>query len=134
MKTPKLLPWQARKAGVSLERAEALWNKAIREATADTGWVGTSEFWDAAETRFRELLDAERNTLCAPQIESLVRCQSRLGLLPLLAAEQMVTAMSANWQRFCNQMKQGRLSHFRPPAGPPTGPTVFFSLLSLVEI
>ena len=104
MKTPKLLPWQARKAGVSLERAEALWNKAIREATADTGWVGTSEFWDAAETRFRELLDAERNTLCAPQIESLVRCQSRLGLLPLLAAEQMVTAMSANWQRFCNQM------------------------------
>ena len=44
MKTPKLLPWQARKAGVSLERAEALWRKAVREATADTGWVGTSEF------------------------------------------------------------------------------------------
>ena len=84
MKTPKLLPWQARKAGVSLERAEALWNKAIREATADTGWVGTSEFWDAAETRFRELLDAERNTLCAPQIESLVRCQCRLCLLTIV--------------------------------------------------
>ena len=25
---------------------------------------------------------------------------------PLLAAEQMVTAMSANWQRFCNQMNK----------------------------
>jgi len=106
MKTPKLLPWQARKAGVSLERAEALWNKAIREATADTGWVGTSEFWDVAETRFRELLDAERSTLCAPQIETFVRSQSRLGLLPLLAAEQMVSAISANWQRFCNQMSK----------------------------
>ena len=106
MKSPKLLPWQARKAGVSLERAEALWRKAVREATADTGWVGTSEFWGAAETRFRELLEAERSTLCAPQIESLVRCQSRLGLLPLIAAEQMVTAMSANWQRFCNQMSK----------------------------
>lgn len=106
MKTPKLLPWQARKAGVSLERAEVLWNKAIREATADTGWVGTSEFWDFAETRFRELLEAERSTLCAPQIESLVRSQTRLGMLPLIAAEQMVTVMSANWQRFCNQMKK----------------------------
>ena len=106
MKSPKLLPWQARKAGVSLERAEALWRKAVREATADTGCVGTSEFWGAAETRFRELLEAERSTLCAPQIESLVRSQSRLGLLPLIAAEQMVTAMSANWQRFCNQMSK----------------------------
>ena len=40
MKTPKLLPWYARKAGVSLERAEALWRKAVREATLETGWVG----------------------------------------------------------------------------------------------
>ncbi len=49
MKAPKLLHWHARKAGVPVERAEALWRKALREATADTGWVGTSEFWGAAE-------------------------------------------------------------------------------------
>ena len=41
MNSPKLLPWYARKAGVSLDRAEALWRKAVREATAETGWVGT---------------------------------------------------------------------------------------------
>lgn len=106
MKAPKLLPWYARKAGVSVERAEALWRKALREATADTGWVGTSEYWGVAEARFLELLKAEQSTLCAPHVETFMRRQHRMGLLPLLAAEQMYTAMAANWQRFCNQMSK----------------------------
>lgn len=29
MKAPKLLHWHARKAGVPVERAEALWRKAL---------------------------------------------------------------------------------------------------------
>ncbi|MDD3353334.1 hypothetical protein [Zoogloea sp.] len=106
MKTPKLLPWHARKAGVSIERAEALWRKALREATADTGWVGNSEFWGAAEARFLELLQEEQNTLCDPQMETFIRTQNRMGLLPLLAAEEMFTALSANWQRFCKQLNK----------------------------
>lgn len=106
MKAPMTLPWYARKAGVSIERAEALWRKAVREATADTGWVGTSEFWGEAEARFLELLAEEQNTLCTPHVEAFVRRQHRMGLLPLLAAEQMITAVSANWQRFQNQMRK----------------------------
>jgi hypothetical protein len=36
-----------------------------------------------------------------------MRTQHRMGLMPLLAAEQSVfRAMSANWQRFCNQMNK----------------------------
>jgi len=66
MKTPKLLPWYARKAGVSIERAETLWRKAVREATAETGWVGNAEYWGAAMDHFLRLLEEERSTLCAP--------------------------------------------------------------------
>lgn len=106
MKSPKNLPWHARKAGVSIERAEALWCKALREATADTGWVGTSEYWGVAETRFLDLLRNERSTLCMPHMESILRSQHRMGLLPLLAAEEMIGAMSANWQRFFTQMNK----------------------------
>jgi len=102
MKSPKLLPWHANKAGVSLERAEILWNKAVREATAETGWVGTSEFWGTAEARFLDLLDEEKNTLCNPNVQTFVRSQHRTGLLPLLAAQDMISTISANWQRFCN--------------------------------
>ena len=86
MKAPKLLHWHARKAGVPVERAEALWRKALREATADTGWVGTSEFWGAAEARFLELLADEQSTLCTPHVETFMRTQHRMGLMPLLAA------------------------------------------------
>ncbi len=106
MKSPKNLPWHARKAGVPVERAEALWRKAVREATADIGWVGTSEFWGAAEARFLELLEEEQNTLCTPHVETFVRSQHRMGLMPLLAAEEMFTALAANWQRMYTQMRK----------------------------
>ena len=38
MKAPKLLPWYARKAGVSVERAEALWRKMFVD-DADPKWI-----------------------------------------------------------------------------------------------
>jgi hypothetical protein len=99
MKTPKLLPWYARKAGVSLERAEALWRKAVREATAETGWVGNAEYWGAAMDHFVRLLEEERNTLCAPRVLPYVRSQNRMMRLPLLAMEDLFSAFHANWQR-----------------------------------
>lgn len=99
MKTPKLLPWYARKAGVSLERAEALWRKAVRQATADTGWVGNSEYWGAAMDGFVRLLEEEQSTLCTPQVTPLVRTQNRMWRLPLLAMEDVFAAFHAHWQR-----------------------------------
>jgi hypothetical protein len=99
MRTPKLLPWYARKAGVSLDRAESLWRKAVREATAETGWVGNSEYWGAAMDTFARLLEEDKRTLCAPQVVPLVRSQSRMWRLPLLAMEDVFAALNANWQR-----------------------------------
>lgn len=99
MKTPKLLPWYARKAGVSTERAEALWRKAVREATADTGWVGNAEYWGAAMSNFLRLLDAEQVSLCAPRLLSLVRSQNRMWRLPLLAMEDIFAALHVGSQR-----------------------------------
>lgn len=102
MKTPKLLPWYARKAGVPIERANVLWRKAVREATAATGWVGNAEYWGEAMNRFLQLLDEEQNTLCTPRVTPFVRSQNRLWSLPLTAMEDVVTAVSAasaSWQR-----------------------------------
>lgn len=99
MKTPKLLPWYAHKAGVSIERAEAIWRKAVREATEETGWVGNSEYWGASMSHFQRLLDEEKATLCAPRVAPLMRSQRRLLRLPLIALEDFVTAMHSNWQR-----------------------------------
>jgi maltooligosyltrehalose synthase len=99
MKTPKLLPWYARKAGVTLERAEALWRKAVREATAQTGWVGNADYWSATMNNFVRLLDEERSTLCAPRVLPYVRSQNRMMRLPLQAMEDLFSALNANWQR-----------------------------------
>ena len=99
MKTPKLLPWYARKAGISTERAETLWRKAVREATAETGWVGNSEYWGACMDAFVRLLDEERNTLWAPKVLPFVQSQARMWRLPLLAMEDVFSAIHANWQR-----------------------------------
>jgi hypothetical protein len=99
MKTPKLLPWYARKAGVSDERAEELWRDAVREATAETGWVGNAEYWGAAMGHFQRLLAAERSSLCVPCVTPLVRSQNRMWRLPLIAMEDVFSAIVANWQR-----------------------------------
>lgn len=100
MKAPKLLPWYAHKAGVPIDRAEALWRKAVRTATEGSGWVGKSEYWGLAMDEFRRLLEAEQATLCAPQGTPIVRSQIRVWRLPLQALEDMIHVVAANWR--CN--------------------------------
>ena len=60
MKTPKILPWLAHRAGVSVDRAEELWRVACQEATALTGESDGSCYWGAAVQILRDLLEAER--------------------------------------------------------------------------
>ena len=85
--TPKLLPWYARKAGVSEQRATTLWQRAVRQATRRTGWVGNSEYWREAMTRFLGLLEAEKAHQIAPNVMALVRTQNRLLGLPIATLE-----------------------------------------------
>jgi hypothetical protein len=108
MNAPKLLPWYARKCGVPLDRAEALWRKAVRNATAETGWVGTSDDWGAAMNTFMALLKAEQATLCAPRVMPHLRSQNWLWSLPLQAFEDMIQVAAAYWHLHRLQLSSGR--------------------------
>jgi hypothetical protein len=112
MKTPKLLPWYARKAGVSIDRATELWREAVRDATDKTGWVGNTEYWGEAMHGFIDLLEREQTHLYAPDMCSMVRTQNRLWSLPLTAMESALSAASAHWQR---QMVNWRRQMNRTP-------------------
>lgn len=103
MKAPKLVHWYARKAGVPIDHANVLWRRAVREATSATGWVGSSEYWGAAMDIFLRLLDQEQSTFCAPRVTPLLRTQSRVMRLPLLAIEDMVSAVGKQWQDAVHQ-------------------------------
>lgn len=61
MKSLKMLPWIARQAGVSEERAEELWAEAVCYATEKVEWVGTPEYWKVAVNRMGELAEVERS-------------------------------------------------------------------------
>ena len=97
MKTPKILPWLARKHGVSEARAGELWADAVRYATDKTGWVGTSDYWQAAKNRLVELLQAEGPRACRPPLVQVVRAHNHLWLLPLLTWEETTLAAAAAW-------------------------------------
>jgi len=58
-KNPKLLPWLAHKAGITLRRAEILWHAAHRHAAFATGETETPAYWGAAMDRLLELVAAE---------------------------------------------------------------------------
>ncbi len=94
--TPKMLPWLARKAGISEERAEILWAEAIRHATAETGWVGTSEYWRIAVERWIELIDAEA-AIAAVSLPAMVRLQARIMLFPMVVWPSLSMIITGNW-------------------------------------
>jgi hypothetical protein len=54
-----MLPWLARKWGVSDERALALWNLACTEAEIVTGERNTSRYWGMAKSLLIDKLDSE---------------------------------------------------------------------------
>lgn len=58
-KTPMILPWLAKKAGVPDERAEALWIDALRDATRDCALVESPEYWKAAVDHLLASIAAE---------------------------------------------------------------------------
>lgn len=100
MKTPKILPWLARKAGISDERAEVLWHKALRYATLKSGWVNTPEYWQLAVEKLVELVEAEGAKAYHPQLVPMIRTQHRLGELPFVIWESMMRISNLAWQPF----------------------------------
>ena len=103
-KSPKILPWIARKAGVPLERAEELWIDAVIYATQRADIVESPEYWKAAVDRLLALIAAESlQRSSAPfGLGPLVRLPGRLWLHSLDAQQALLTvaANSARyWQR-----------------------------------
>jgi hypothetical protein len=83
MRTTKMLPWIARKAGVPQARAEELWAEAIRRATERTGWVGTPDYWKAAVDHLMALIEAEKLASMRPPepVKSLAQVASPVDLM-----------------------------------------------------
>jgi hypothetical protein len=63
MKTPKMLPWLAHKAGLSAARAEALWAEAVLHASHVAHGLDAVEHNNLAVSRLLELIEAEKETL-----------------------------------------------------------------------
>lgn len=59
MNAPMILPWLARKWGVSEERTLALWNEACLDADYAVGATRNSVYWGHAKARWIDLLDQE---------------------------------------------------------------------------
>lgn len=89
MNTPMILPWIARRAGITEARAEALWHEALRHATDKTGWIGSSDYWAAAQAHFLELVSEEAGApalhwIKTPELAWLTRIHTRIARLPML--------------------------------------------------
>lgn len=78
MKTPKLLPWLARKAGVSDNRAQMLWRAACLQAASITGQREGSLYWETAQRRLLDLLARERWRVNPPFVWPWLLAQSSL--------------------------------------------------------
>jgi hypothetical protein len=63
MKTPKMLPWLAHKAGLSDSRAEALWAEAVLHASRVAHGLDAVEHNNLAVARLLELIEAEKEML-----------------------------------------------------------------------
>ena len=59
MNAPKILPWIARKAGITDELALKLWRRAASETEYLTGKSSGSEYWGLAVERFLGIVEDE---------------------------------------------------------------------------
>jgi len=56
---PKTLSWQAKKAGIPLDTAKALWIEAVRDATDECDIVESPEYWKSAADHLRRRIASE---------------------------------------------------------------------------
>jgi hypothetical protein len=104
MKAPKILPWVARKAGISDELALKLWRRAISEAEYLTGKADGSEYWGLAVERFLDIVEDEIGRVPqysltpAPRLSWMFRHQTRMSMLSLMAAQNAVRFWQNAWE------------------------------------
>ena len=93
---PKLLPWYARQAGVSVSRAEALWPLAVENARKICPSDETSELCGTAMTQLRFLLQQEACKYFFPSVMPLLHSQLALWRLPLTVMENALSTTTVD--------------------------------------
>lgn len=89
MNEPKILPWMARRAGISLDEARAAWAHAVADAAALTGVQDGARFHGLAIDRFMTLLGADPVVARQPAAQTKPTLRgagsqpTRLACLPL---------------------------------------------------
>ncbi len=104
MKTthPKILPWLAHKAGISLSRAEILWQAARCHAVHATGEADTPACNQVAMERLLELMTAEslREEAASFGWRAWTRHHERLSQAPLAILDVMMLNCQRGWRSF----------------------------------
>lgn len=100
MRYPMILPWLARKSGVSIPRAKQLWAEALRHADLrHPHCVRGSAYWGHALAEFRRQLQAAGRAGCRPVASPLLAADP--GPVALLCLQVRVfTQAAAAWAGF----------------------------------
>jgi hypothetical protein len=104
MNAPKILPWIARKAGISDELALKLWRRALSESEYLVGKAEGSQYWGLTVERFLAIVEDEvGNTPAyslspAPRLSWMWHHQSRMSLLSLLATQNAYRYWKNTWE------------------------------------
>lgn len=98
-KTPKILPWLAKKAGIAEARALALWHDAERWA-ARRAAPGSSAYFALAVDRLLELVAAESLRADAASFgwRPWARTQARFWALSMQAAHHASALTARGWR------------------------------------
>lgn len=111
MKAPKILPWVAKKAGISDELALKLWRRAIGEAEQLSGRMEGSEYNGLVVERFLSLVEDESTATLpegltpAPRLTWMWRHHTRLSLLTLMATQHTYRFWQTTWQKLYEPRK-----------------------------
>lgn len=108
---PKLLPWLARRAGVSTDLAEKLWRRAVSDAAELAGSAQGSDFHRFAIDRFIDLLDDECNPEPTDPAFALQKSDWFWRYQRRMAAHSFKIANLGNpaWQRFWKQFNDSAM-------------------------
>ena len=92
-KYPKMLSWQARKSGIPVDIAEALWLEALRDATGECAVIESPEYWKSAVDHLLQGISTEARARHAAPFGwgSLTRLPARQWLHGLTTVEAMLS-------------------------------------------
>ena len=103
MRAPMILPWVAKKSGISEELALKLWRRAAGEAEVLTGSCRSPTYCELAVERFITLVEQESG--CSVSNEALPASmawtwqrQRRISQMSLIAAENACRQWQNAWQ------------------------------------